>query len=52
MNTGYLVRCAERIKRLAERRFFDYSPAAMYRVTADAETIVRELKSCGWKKRD
>ena len=52
MNTEYLVRCAERIKRLAERRFFDYSPAAMYRVGADAETIVRELKSCGWKKRD
>lgn len=52
MNTGYLVRCAERIKALAERRFFDYSPAAMYRVGADAETIIRELKICGWKKRD
>ena len=52
MNTEYIVRCAERIKALAERRFLACLPVSAEQIRADAETIIRGLKTCGWKKRD
>ena len=52
MNTEYLITCAERIKKLVRVRVIDKMPATGTQIRDDAETIIRELKICGWKKRD
>lgn len=52
MNSGYLITCAERIRAIAKKRIFALLPYASRQIEDDAETIIRELKICGWKKRD